>query len=105
MEGEGESPESYKPVDLGIMTERGFLDYVRTFRTQEEELYKLIENKTVVDLGSGSGLFAKDCARYDVPTKVISVNPMLAHKDSKKQINRRAVYTLSVQLRIYLKVN
>jgi ubiquinone/menaquinone biosynthesis C-methylase UbiE len=63
----------------------GIGKYAYALQMPEAELIKLISNKTVLDVGSGKGGFAKECALKKIPSKVFSVNARIAFPDFREK--------------------
>jgi len=56
-------------------TAGGLGKYAYCLQMPETDFIKFISNKTILDLGSGKGGFAKECASKNIPVIVSSVNP------------------------------
>lgn len=80
-------PAIESKINYSMDTAGGIGKYAFALQMPEAEFVKLISNKTILDVGSGKGGFAKECAIKKVPSKVFSINAKAVFSDFQ-QIER-----------------
>lgn len=82
--------------DKSSETRRGLDDYAALLKfSSANSLINILRDKRVLDLGSGGGMLAKECAQRGVSSEIHSLNPRLAvskWRMRERQATRKCVY-------------